>query len=428
MMRGAGALLEAGVVGPMRHQLGRTALAIVAIALGIALGLSIYLINRTAADEISLAARSLFGLADLSVVATNEDFDEMLYPRIARMRGVSIASPKLEVRAKLADRGGAITVIGIDAFRYRGLQPAFANLLSGTDALGTTPFNPNAVFLSAAAARELNVGQGDELRLQVGLEVIAFEIAGLLPAEVFHGAVALVDIATAQWVFGRVGRLSSVDLRFASGASAADVRRKLAALASDQIRVETPGEATDDALRLSRSYRANLTALALVALFTGGFFVYSTQALAVLRRRREHAVLHALGVTRQAVACLDYAVPYSASCSEYCSLVSASMSSGAASARDTSRASLRRSMFVAQSCSRSVRSVCRSRSSARCGLRSKPLEFPPPRRSRRAMSRAVSCGFIRGRLRVCSRSRSACYSSRRLQDCRCPATYRLRCC
>lgn len=298
MMRGAGALLEAGVVGPMRHQLGRTALAIVAIALGIALGLSIYLINRTAADEISLAARSLFGLADLSVVATNEDFDEMLYPRIARMRGVSIASPKLEVRAKLADRGGAITVIGIDAFRYRGLQPAFANLLSGTDALGTTPFNPNAVFLSAAAARELNVGQGDELRLQVGLEVIAFEIAGLLPAEVFHGAVALVDIATAQWVFGRVGRLSSVDLRFASGASAADVRRKLAALASDQIRVETPGEATDDALRLSRSYRANLTALALVALFTGGFFVYSTQALAVLRRRREHAVLHALGVTR----------------------------------------------------------------------------------------------------------------------------------
>ena len=39
-------------------------------------------------------------------------------------------------------------------------------------------------------------------------------------------------------------------------------------------------------------------ALALVALFTGGFFVYSTQSLATLRRRREFAVLHALGVTR----------------------------------------------------------------------------------------------------------------------------------
>ena len=63
-------------------------------------------------------------------------------------------------------------------------------------------------------------------------------------------------------------------------------------------RVTTPGEASDEALRLSRAYRSNLTALALVALFTGGFFVYSTQSLATLRRRREFAVLHALGVTR----------------------------------------------------------------------------------------------------------------------------------
>lgn len=298
MMHSAVALLEAGVIGPMRHQLGRTLLAILAIALGIALGLSIYLVNRAAADEISLAARSLYGLADLSVVATNEDFDEMLFPRIARTRGVSIASPKLEVRAKLAGRSGAVTVIGVDAFRYRRLQPAFASAVSVGDALSTTPFNPNAALLSASAARELSLGQGDELRVQVGLEVISFEIAGVLPAEAFRGSVALIDIATVQWVFGRLSRLSSVDLRLASGVSPSEVRRELVSLASDEIRVTTPGEATDDALRLSRAYRANLTALALVALFTGGFFIYSTQALAVLRRRREHAVLHALGVTR----------------------------------------------------------------------------------------------------------------------------------
>ncbi len=298
MMRSTAALLEAGVIGPMRHQLGRTLLAILAIALGIALGLSIYLVNRAAADEISLAARSLYGLADLSVVATNEDFDEMLFPRIARTRGVSAASPKLEVRAKLAERSGAITVIGVDAFRYRRLQPAFASAMSVGDALSTTPFKPNAALLSATAARELSLVQGDELRVQVGLEVISFEIAGVLPTEAFRGSVALIDIATVQWVFGRLGRLSGVDLRLASGVSPSEVRRELGSLASDEIRVTTPGEATDDALRLSRAYRANLTALALVALFTGGFFVYSTQALAVLRRRREHAVLHALGVTR----------------------------------------------------------------------------------------------------------------------------------
>jgi putative ABC transport system permease protein len=169
MMHGASALLEAGVIGPMRHQLGRTLLAIVAIALGIALGLSIYLVNRAAADEISLAARSLYGLADLAVVAANEDFDESLFPRIARSRGVSIASPKLEVRAKLAERNGAITVIGVDAFRYRGLQPAFARAVNGEDGLSGTLFDSNTTLLSAAAARELRLEQGDELRVQVGL-------------------------------------------------------------------------------------------------------------------------------------------------------------------------------------------------------------------------------------------------------------------
>ena len=63
------------------------------------------------------------------------------------------------------------------------------------------------------------------------------------------------------------------------------------------VQVVTPGEATDDAVRLTRAYRSNLTALALVALFTGAFLVYATQSLAVARRRREIALLHAMGLT-----------------------------------------------------------------------------------------------------------------------------------
>ena len=49
---------------------------------------------------------------------------------------------------------------------------------------------------------------------------------------------------------------------------------------------------------LSRSYRVNLNVLALVALFTGGFLVFSAQALSVVRRRSQLALLRVLGVTR----------------------------------------------------------------------------------------------------------------------------------
>ena len=52
----------------------------------------------------------------------------------------------------------------------------------------------------------------------------------------------------------------------------------------------------------SRAYRVNLDVLAMVALFTGGFLVFSAQALETARRRGEHALLRVLGLQRRGVA------------------------------------------------------------------------------------------------------------------------------
>jgi hypothetical protein len=60
--------------------------------------------------------------------------------------------------------------------------------------------------------------------------------------------------------------------------------------------------AEESGAALSRAYRVNLNMLALVALFTGGFLVFSAQALEVARRRGEHALLRVLGLTRGALA------------------------------------------------------------------------------------------------------------------------------
>ena len=291
------AVLEAAVLGPLRHNAGRTALAVIAIALGVALGLSIYLINRTAADEISLAARSLYGLADLSVEAIGaQTFDEDLYPKMARLPGIAVASPELEVQARLADRRATIKLIGVDVFRYAELQPSLLQQFSG-DTRSVDMLETDAVFLSASAAQRLQLNKGDRLPVQVGIELVTLSIADVLPAGLLREEAALLDIATAQWRFDKLGHLSRINMRLESGASPSAIESQIAKLDAN-VRVTTPGDASDDALRLSRSYRANLTALGLVALFTGGFFLYSTQALIALRRRREFAVLHALGLTR----------------------------------------------------------------------------------------------------------------------------------
>jgi putative ABC transport system permease protein len=70
--------------------------------------------------------------------------------------------------------------------------------------------------------------------------------------------------------------------------------------ASRALPVQQPNDSDQESRNnnLSRAYRVNLTVLALVALFTGAFLVFSTQALSVMRRRSQFALLRVLGVER----------------------------------------------------------------------------------------------------------------------------------
>lgn len=302
-MTGARLRRAALVTGPLRHTPGRTLLAVLVIALGVALGLSVSLVNRSAADEVSLASRSLFGMADLVVEGARAGFDENLFPVLARLPEVALASPVVDVETRVLARGEpprTMTVLGLDFFRALRMQPDIALEVPRTN-LGA--LDDNSAFLSPAAARELGLVAGDEFELQSGMETIRFNVRGILPATAFRQRAVVLDIGTAQWRLQQTGVLQRVELRLRSGVSIDAVSRKIAALLPPGVTITTPGAAADESVRLTRAYRSNLTALALVALFTGAFLVHATQSLAVTRRRRELALLHALGVTaREQVA------------------------------------------------------------------------------------------------------------------------------
>ena len=289
-------LFDATVLGPFRQAPGRTLLAVFAIALGVALGLAVHLVNRVAADEVELAARSLFGLADLSVQGSGTGLPEDLYPALAQLPAVRAASPVIDIRARLPGQARTLQLLGIDPFRVRAMQAPLAPL-GATAVRSSGLMATGSVWLSPAAAESLGLDVGGELVVQAGLKVHRLVVAGLLPAGAFRQELGLIDIAEAQLLFGRLGYVDRIDLRLEPGSDLAATRAAIGGLLPPGARLVTPGEAGDDALRLSRAYRTNLAALALVALFTGGFLVYSTQVLSVTRRRREIAFLHALGLT-----------------------------------------------------------------------------------------------------------------------------------
>src|SRR5512141_159511 len=79
-----------------QHRL-RTLVQVLAIAVGVALGYAVHLINESALGEFSSAVRAVTGQADASITSTREGFDEALYRRIVTDPAVELASPVLEV-------------------------------------------------------------------------------------------------------------------------------------------------------------------------------------------------------------------------------------------------------------------------------------------------------------------------------------------
>ena len=285
--------------GTFARERGRLALAVLAIALGVALGYAIQLVNRSAIDEFASGMAALSGAADLEVRGPRAGFDEALYPLLARQDGVAIASPVVEVEAALAGRDTTLRIAGVDAFRAAAVTPA---LVGNADA-ALDLLTPRNVFLSPAAARALSAAPGATLAVRAGSAEVPLAVAGLTPdggGQVY----ATMDIAAAQDLFARTGRLTRIDIKLAPGADVATMRERLQALLPPGVVAASPAAGVDATARMSRAYRVNLDVLALVALFTGALLVFSTQALSVARRRAQFALLRTLGLTRRRLVAL----------------------------------------------------------------------------------------------------------------------------
>ncbi|MFZ4287472.1 FtsX-like permease family protein [Variovorax sp. HJSM1_2] len=285
----------------LRHHPWRSATAVLAVMLGVALAFSVHLINTSALSEFASAARVLSGQPDLTLRATQGHFDESLYTRVATRPEVAVASPVLEIDATAATKEGGlknIRLIGIDSLRVAAVAPGLLPRL-GDDQPRLDLFAPDVVFLNATARQQLSLtacaldAKAECVLLQQGETRQALRVAGSVPAE---GAPLLVmDIGAAQDHFARQGQLSRIDLRLQAGATQSSL---LAALVLPPgVQAVQPSDAAERINNLSRAYRVNLTVLALVALFTGAFLVFSVLSLSVAKRLQQFALLGVLGLT-----------------------------------------------------------------------------------------------------------------------------------
>lgn len=307
------------------HHPWQSATALLAIMLGVALGFAVHVINQSALNEFSRAVRSVNGQPDLQLHAMQGGLPLALYPQVAQTQGIASAVPWLETTVLLpatgaslasgdtgardtqgATQGAVLRVLGSDALKLAPVAPALMpRLFEGGNRLDL--FAPDAVFLNAAALQTLRLSpeQAVNAPMQWLLNGQAqqLRIAGTVAAT--GAPVAVMDIAALQQKLQRFDSIDRIDLLLADSASRSQIATALHALPAWQSQILIQ-QASDDQQRvgeMSRAYRVNLTVLALVALFTGAFLVFSVLALSVAQRAPQFALLAVLGATpRQRMA------------------------------------------------------------------------------------------------------------------------------
>ncbi|CAB5657236.1 outer membrane-specific lipoprotein transporter subunit LolE [Delftia tsuruhatensis] len=289
----------------LRQHPWRTATALVAIMLGVALGFAVHVINQSALDEFSRAVRTVNGQPDLELRAMQGALPEALYGQVAQQPQVGLAAPWIEATALATGTGQAtapiqLRVLGGDALRLASVAPALMpRLFEGGGRLDL--FAPDAVFLNAAALEALGLTPGQArqapLPWQLAGRMQTLRIAGTVAAS--GPPLAVMDIGALQDSLGRWGQVDRIDVLLAEGATRESLLAGLRRLPDwpAQALASRPGDDQQRIAEMSRAYRVNLTVLALVALFTGAFLVFSVLALSVAQRAPQFALLAVLGLT-----------------------------------------------------------------------------------------------------------------------------------
>lgn len=274
-----------------RAQPGRWLIAGLTVALGIGLAVAIHTVNRSALSEFGRALDTVNGQASAQLVSTSGDFSDALLDEVVSHQkelGIRAVSPVLERATQ------PVRVLGLDIFQAGRVTSALLPAVSEEQRMRL--FEQDAIFLSSMALKELGLVVGDDLNLSLGGKTQIFKVAGLVPG-IASQSLAVMDLGVAQWRLGGLGQLSRLDIQLSNGASEKDLRIALKTLNLD-LTLVTADDRDRRMSNLSRAYRVNLSVLALVALFTGAFLVFTTISFSVLRQQSELALLSVLGAGR----------------------------------------------------------------------------------------------------------------------------------
>lgn len=277
----------------------QTLLMILGIALGVAVIVAVDIANASAVRAFSLSTEAIAGKATHQITGGVNGLREEVYSDLKRkgmdvamapVVGALVSSPQLGERP--------LQLFGVDPF----VDGQFRNYLNPATTVNPQAYLsiftvPGAVMISAENSARYGLKLGDEISLDIDGVVKTAIISGILEVQddlsrrTLEGMI-LADISTVQELTNRQGWLDWVDVILPEGEAV--LEEALPAGAALQ-----PVSSRQGALeQMTAAFRANLSALSMLALIVGLFLIYNSITFSVVQRRKLFGILRCLGVTR----------------------------------------------------------------------------------------------------------------------------------
>ena len=294
----------------LRHP-AQLALALVALAAGVATIVAVDIATASSRRAFELSMRAVNGPATQVITGGPQGLDESLYVRLfTRAHLSSSAQPVYApvVAGYITVRGRVMQLIGVDPFANAALegpqQAATAGAVGGTTLaqLRSWLLEPGAIVLAADTARQLRLRVGEHLTVDVGGVRQRATLIDLVRQDTPGDAtLMLTDIAQAQEWLGMTGRLTRIDVRMPPGAAGRAALTELRHELPSGAQLEQAAGEVQETLDMTSAFATNLTAMSLLALLVSALLIYGAVSFTVIQRRRNIAVLRAIGATRREI-------------------------------------------------------------------------------------------------------------------------------
>jgi len=283
---------------PLWAEPARTALAALAIALGVAVVLAIDLAGNAATGSFHSSLETLAGDNDLEIVATG-GVPERVVGALAAMPYALRISPRIDGYAVLTDTRQSVPLIGLDLVANvseLSTRPSGVDIANLQDSLKYLS-DYDTVWLGESFKR----GIGDRVPLLINDHLAEYTVRGVFPDSNGSAAAIVMDIATAQRALGRLGTIDRVLVKIPQEMTLDTWQQRLSAILPAGTEVRLAGTSTAENRKMLAAFRWNLRLLSYIALVVGAFLIYNTISVSVVRRRADIGIVRALGASRAAV-------------------------------------------------------------------------------------------------------------------------------